>query len=328
MEIAALFRYGFFPWILAGNVIPRLEAGVGKVGYGIALGEISGPKKQKGQPNVGAAQSQMFPIGKRMTPAERNTTMQRCPRRPSSGMAVCLDYNAHSGCTRGVQCKFAHDFIGGENLHWGVEAELIRRGGFRKRNAMTKDPLGANASIDELRGKNQMAQGEQKMDMSKSVGKSELSDNAPVVDINQACAIHELDCLPGLPSIDNREKVPSASLEQEVSTTETCTRMDWEIDRQTVSEMKLRANPPFTAVTEDFFHLDITESEHDGQAILCAADARVRPSIVHGCRPVPMSGLTPRQRAIAVWREVNAVGDLRIAPFISNRLGRRAVSGD
>ena len=62
-------------------------------------------------------------------------------------------------------------------MHWGVEAELIRRGGFRKRKTMIKGPVVANASIDDLRDKNHKGLGEQKLDTSKSAGKIDLFES-------------------------------------------------------------------------------------------------------------------------------------------------------
>ena len=71
-------------------------------------------REKKGNYNVGAGDQQLSPLGKRLSAAERNTMMQHVPRRPNSGLAICLDYNAHSGSVRGATCKFAHDFIGGK----------------------------------------------------------------------------------------------------------------------------------------------------------------------------------------------------------------------
>ena len=85
--------------------------------------------------------------------------MQHVPRRPNGGPAVCLDYNAHSGCVRGASCKFAHDYLGRKNLHRCVGAELIRRGGFRKRRNMIRDQVEANVLIDDMRLKNQKSFG-------------------------------------------------------------------------------------------------------------------------------------------------------------------------
>ena len=47
-----------------------------------------------------------------------------------------------------------------ENLHWCVEAVLIRRGGYRKRKQKIADVTEARLLIDELIGKNRMVSGE------------------------------------------------------------------------------------------------------------------------------------------------------------------------
>ena len=146
-------------------MIPRLEASVEKVGYNVALEKITGrPKGKMKRPGlvVGATVKNLFPMGQRLSAAERNTMIQNCPRKALTGVAICMDYNAHSGCQRGAQCNYVHDFIGGKNLHWCVEAELLRRGGFRKRKNMLKDPVEIDVLVKELREANVKQLGEQK----------------------------------------------------------------------------------------------------------------------------------------------------------------------
>ena len=55
------------------NLLPRLEAGVEKVGYSVALEKIVGVKKagKRGNYNVGAGDQQLPPLGKRLSAEER-----------------------------------------------------------------------------------------------------------------------------------------------------------------------------------------------------------------------------------------------------------------
>ena len=109
------------------NVLPRLAAGVEKVGYSIALEKIvgsaaaSGKRKKKPNWQVGSEVKRLYPIGKRLPAHGRNLMMQHVPKRANSGIAICLDYNAHAGCQRGIECQFARDFLDGKNMHWCVE---------------------------------------------------------------------------------------------------------------------------------------------------------------------------------------------------------------
>ena len=72
------------------NVLPRLEAGVEKVGYGLALEKMVGTTKKTGRkPNwqVGAETKRLHPLGKRLPKNERNLMMQHCPKRDNSGVS-------------------------------------------------------------------------------------------------------------------------------------------------------------------------------------------------------------------------------------------------
>ena len=110
----AILRYGPVWRLLAPQCITTCRSWRGKGRLRSICGGILVAKmKKKGQFNLGAVPTPMFPIGKRMSPAERSTMMQHCPRRPSSGMSICPDYNAQSGFARCVQCWFAHGSIRG-----------------------------------------------------------------------------------------------------------------------------------------------------------------------------------------------------------------------
>ena len=154
------------------NIIPRLEAGVERQGYALAMEKVIGKStgngrgRGKGPPNstVGGANKELFPLIEKLQKRETNLALQNCPRKAGSGVAMCLDVNPHAGCDRGNDCRFCREYFGGENAHWCVVAELIRRGCFRERKSTITCAKEARTSISDLREKNERVLGEQIME--------------------------------------------------------------------------------------------------------------------------------------------------------------------
>ena len=151
------------------NIIPRLDDGVVRQGYALALEKIAGKAKPQkfeskvgaGVPEGGDATRRLFPLGEKIPRSETNAALQNVPRKAQSGVALRLDFDAHSGFHRGNACRFCHEYFGGGNLHWCAEAELIRRDGYRKRKNMANEAKEAIVLIEELREQNRMVMGEQ-----------------------------------------------------------------------------------------------------------------------------------------------------------------------
>ena len=120
-----------------------------------------------------------------------------------------------------------------------------KKGGFRKRKNIIRDPIEANALIDDLREKNKKFLGEQPLDAGLTVGKM------PFVDV--------VDVSAGAPSptiVDVHATEPrdaDAGL------------LSWELERDVVESIKSKMNPHFAVIPEDFPHFDFTEMEADLQ---------------------------------------------------------------
>ena len=63
---------------------------------------------------------------------------------------MCWDFNAHSGCHRGVSCPNAHQYLKPGGLHWTVLAELYRRWGHEASKGIA-EPRNINGRVQELR---------------------------------------------------------------------------------------------------------------------------------------------------------------------------------
>ena len=71
------------------NITHRLEAGVGKVGYGVALQKIIGPgRKANRGAVVGAINKQLISFGTRLADAARSTMIQNFPGKALSGVSL------------------------------------------------------------------------------------------------------------------------------------------------------------------------------------------------------------------------------------------------
>ena len=81
-------------------------------------------------PNAGGETG--YPLGKRLRMAEFEASKQHCPRGNKSGKPLCWNFNSNSGCaTKGGECAFGlHRRMKGNGLHWTIQAQISRRGGF------------------------------------------------------------------------------------------------------------------------------------------------------------------------------------------------------
>ena len=252
--------------------------------------KISGTMK-RGKPGaaVGAVNKQLFPLGSRLSAGERNTMIQNCPRKALSGVSLCLDYNAHSGCVRGATCNFVHDYFGGENLHWCVESELLRRGGFRKRKKMLTDAVEINALINGLRGKNVKIRGEQNTQWEERAGDKD-TDLVVGEKILEVAAISSV--------ILDQLSVPVCR-KSEVKTP--VDKMDWEVEDSWRRHIEKLANKNSPCAHGDFFHFDFTEAGNIGRDLIFSNQDWMYPDIPAGRKLIPMSALTDLQQQIAVW---------------------------
>ena len=82
--------------------MPRLEAGVGKVGYSRALEEKAGKRPKKGARNDSTApgRGKLFPLGDKVGEGE--------------GVPRCLHLNARAGSSRFSASMCRHAYSGGE----------------------------------------------------------------------------------------------------------------------------------------------------------------------------------------------------------------------
>ena len=76
--------------------------------------------------------SRAYPAGKRLSPQEISRSVQRAPR-DRGGKITCWDARVWAGCPKtGATCARSHEPIKGiANLHWTVQAQLIKRGGLK-----------------------------------------------------------------------------------------------------------------------------------------------------------------------------------------------------
>ena len=297
------------------NIIPRLEASVEKVGYGIALQKIVGGKKLKNDSVVGAVAKQLYPMGNRLYESEIDTMTQNCSHKSGSGTGLCLDYNAHSGCVCGINCNFAHEYFGGKNLNWCVEAELLRRGGFRKRKKMLAEAVEINALVYDLREKNAKYHGEQlkwpEVEPTKVtpaiVGKKVSDNSMTVVD----------------------KEVSVASQDSVVVTClDSSGKMDWEVGDSWKAHIAHQMNKNFAVIPGDFPHFDFTEAESIGRNLIFPDESWMYHEVPSLCKSIPLSKLTERQRIIAEWWKETCKADSAVAPFLLNWLDARSTSDD
>ena len=311
------------------NIIPRLEAGVERQGYASALDKVLGkvaPKsrlrgKQKLDSTVGAVNKDLFPLTEKLNKAEMNMALQNCPRKAKSGNALCLDYNAHAGCQRGADCRFCHEYFGGKNLHWCIEAELIRRGGFRKRKTMISDPKEARTLIADLREKNARVLGEQILESKQglsdmTVGGQERSNGGNVS--THVCYRTNPVHVPICPTLDLPEFVNVEILQN--PTTQVSTECDWWDDEDQRKTRRQAFNQYFTSLPNDFEHFDFVESEQLINDLVHTDDKWTYPARFDG-QPVENEPLSDLQLQVEMlWNDHAAEIDPLLHAFIVNWL--------
>ena len=160
------------------------------------------------------------------------------------------------------------------------------------------------------------------------MGKADFPDGANAMSSLRTCEVQVLDFLLPSPFVAEPSSDAIHTVSEEPLAVDLSGRMDWEVDQHAAMEVKSRINTLFSDIPEDFRHFYFTEFGRDALAILFANDEWAHPNFAHGCKPFPTSALTPRQRTIAVWRGVNAIGDIRISPFLLNWLDERAESDE
>ena len=319
------------------NIIPRLEAGVERQGYAMALERIVGKKKkttlesQVGHENMTGnvaahAIQKLYPLGEKLSKGEVNAALQNVPRKAQSGVALCLDFNAHSGCVRGNNCKFCHEFFGGRNLHWCVEAELIRRGGFRKRKNMIKDPAEARILIGELRDRNRRVLGEQTVDTTSNVPNGIVGRD---VGANSVLFKRSLNgVLPILPQFDFAQPPEVTIIEEPVVDAERAS-IPWADDPVDVQARREKFNPSFPELPADFDHVDFTEKEQRVNDLIHCTDRWIYPNQTRG-EPFMKNEVTPHQQKVSDWwnsyrwKECDA----KLTPFILNWMDKQTNSSN
>lgn len=173
---------------------------------------------------------------------------------------------------------------------------------------MIKDPVEANALIDDISLENQKVLGEQVLETTKTVGKGDIEN------IQTNVLGHVYDPLGGKCDTELRRAKHASDLlivpAREEQIDDVSPLLSCDMGRPTVDGIKARMNQYFPVVPDDFFHFDFAELGNDGQSKLFASDSRARPTCVPGFRPVPMSCLTIRQQEISVWWGTHDVGDV------------------
>ena len=70
--------------------------------------------------------------GKRLSVSELRASLKHAPKN-AAGKFICWNHTSHLGCQRGAKCPHAHEVIKSTaDLHWTVQAQLLRQGGLRK----------------------------------------------------------------------------------------------------------------------------------------------------------------------------------------------------
>ena len=123
-----------------------------------------------GAPNVGNSETarnraanekpkDAHPAGKRLRPDEQEAARENAPRIKSTGKALRWDYNPHAGCHNNA-CKHVRGKSDRRGAHWGVSAQLARRGGLsgapivlpEKVDGYLQDILGKNVASEPQGG--------------------------------------------------------------------------------------------------------------------------------------------------------------------------------
>ena len=311
------------------NIIPRLEAGVGRQGYAVALekvlgkGNVKGRGRLKGNQNstVGAANKDLFPLTEKMSKGEMNMALQNCHRKAKSVVALRLDYNAHAGCSRGNDCRFCHEYFGGKNLHWCVEAELIRRGGFRKRKSVISDVKEARTLITDLRGKNARILGEQILESNQGASGATVGGlgrtNQTSEDMH-LCYRTNPAHVPICPALDLPEFASVGILQN--PTNQTPVDCAWWGGEDQRKVRKQAPNQYFTSMPVDFEHFDFVESEQLINDLVHTTDAWTYPITRDGV-PVKSDALSSQQQRIdSFWTGFSSVVDPSVHSFVVNWL--------
>ena len=107
-----------------------------------------------------------------------NSALRNLRRKAKTGTPICLDFDAHSGFSRGSACEFRHEYFGRKNLRRCVEEKSPRRGGYRRRKVTRTSDGEIRASEKELRGNHKNAIGGQSLESNtdQEIGRTQFDD--------------------------------------------------------------------------------------------------------------------------------------------------------
>ena len=94
-------------------------------------GDGTSEKMEDVDRRLGGTGTKLYPAGKPLSKQEAELARTHAPT-DSKGKMKCWDAASHMGCKlKASQRSRSHEAIKERNLHWAVQAQLLRRGGLK-----------------------------------------------------------------------------------------------------------------------------------------------------------------------------------------------------